>query len=134
MVRNYLTIALRNLIKYRLYSLINIVGLSVGQACCILIVLFVQDEMSYDRHHANADRIYRVTREFFTEAGSTALHLASVAPPIAPLLRNDFPELRVIQFWGSHPMIGYGEKEFLEERFIYADADVFEIFTFPREG
>ena len=60
MFRNYLTIAIRNLLRQKLYSAINIFGLALGMACCILILLFVQDELSYDRYHKNADRIYRV--------------------------------------------------------------------------
>ena len=58
MFRNYLTIAIRNLLRHRVYSAINILGLAVGMACCFLILLFVQDELSYDRFHEKADRIY----------------------------------------------------------------------------
>jgi len=61
MIKNYLKIALRNLRKHKGYTFINITGLAVGLACCLLIVLFVRDELSYDRYHDNADRIYRIT-------------------------------------------------------------------------
>ena len=63
MFRNYLLIAIRNLLKHKAYSSINVLGLAVGMACCALILLFVEDELSYERHHEKADRIYRVLRE-----------------------------------------------------------------------
>jgi len=85
MLRNYLKIALRNITGNPLFSTINIVGLSIGLACCIIITLFVQYETSYDKHWQNADRIHRVTRDFF----SNNLRLANIAPPIAPLLKQD---------------------------------------------
>ena len=61
MIKNYLKITWRNLKKNKIYSFINIFGLAVGMACCIVIMLFVQDELSFDRFHENADRIYRLT-------------------------------------------------------------------------
>ena len=63
MFRNYLIVAFRNLIRHKVYSFINILGLATGMACVILIMLFIQHELSYDRNHENADRIYRVLRE-----------------------------------------------------------------------
>lgn len=67
MLRNYLLVALRNLMRHRAYSFINIVGLAVGIACCLLILLFVQDELNYDRFHDKADRIYDILRETRSE-------------------------------------------------------------------
>ena len=64
MFRNYLKTALRNLVKHKVYSFICIFGLSVGLACCILILLFIRDELSFDKFHDNADHIYRVSYEF----------------------------------------------------------------------
>ncbi len=61
MIKNYIKIALRNLLKQKGYSLINVAGLAIGMACCLLILLYVKDELSYDRYHKNIDRIYRVT-------------------------------------------------------------------------
>jgi putative ABC transport system permease protein len=88
MFKNYLKIALRNILKYKAYSLINILGLAVGMASCILILLYVHDELSYDKYHEKADQIYRVTREWFNSDGSSNLHLGHVAPPIGPLLKK----------------------------------------------
>ena len=72
MVKNYFKTALRQLFKYRGFSLINLLGLAIGMACCILILLYVRYELSYDSYHENADRIYRVTREWFNEDGTSA--------------------------------------------------------------
>ena len=89
MLRNYLKIALRNITGNPLFSAINIIGLAIGLACCIIITLFVRYELSYDRQWADADRTYRVVRNF---TGNN-LRLAAVAPPIGPLLAEDFPEV-----------------------------------------
>lgn len=133
MFKNYIKIALRNLLKYKAYSLINISGLAIGMACCILILLFVQDELSYDKYHENADRIYRVTREWFNSDGSSSLHLGHVAPPIAPLLKNDFPDIihavRILK--GGTPLISYEDKYFQENRFFFSDPELFDVFTLP---
>jgi len=93
MLKSYLKTTLRNIKKHMGYSLINIMGLAIGMACCILILLFVFDELSYDKFQKNHDRIYRVTRQWFNEDGVVNLHLGHVAPPIGPLLENDFPEI-----------------------------------------
>ena len=90
MLRNYLKVALRNILKYKGYSFINIFGLSIGMAACILILLYVQDELSYDKYHENHENIYRVSRKWFDQDGSVSLHLGHVAPPFAPLIENDF--------------------------------------------
>jgi len=133
MLKNYLKIALRNLLKYKGYSLINIFGLAVGMASCILILLYVHDELSYDQHHEKADQIYRVTREWFNSDGSPNLHLGHVAPPIGPLLKNDFPDIlqmaRISS--GGNPLLRYQDNVFQEERFYFADPNIFEIFTLP---
>ncbi len=133
MFKNYLKIALRNLLKYKGYSLINIFGLAVGMASCILILLYVHDELSYDQHHEQAEQIYRVTREWFNSDGSSSLHLGHVAPPIGPLLKNDFPDiLQMARISSSgNPLLRYQDKVFQESRFYFADPNIFEIFTLP---
>ncbi len=133
MLRNYLKIAFRNLVKYKGYSSINILGLAIGMACCILILLYVQDELSYDQHHIRADRIFRVSRQWFNSDGSSSLHLGHVAPPFAPLLKNDFSEVihAVRMMEGGSPLIHHGDKVFQEDGFFFADSDIFGIFTLP---
>ena len=92
MLSNYLKIAWRNIVGNPMFSAINIIGLSIGLACCIMITLFVRYELSYDKHWENSDRTYRVTRDFF----GNNLELAAVAPPIAPLMKQDFAEVEDI--------------------------------------
>jgi putative ABC transport system permease protein len=96
MFQNYFKIAWRNLQPYKVFSLINLLGLKVGLTCGLLIALFIMDELSYDRYHTNADRIYRVTRSFLQKDGSVQLHLGRVAPPFGPLIKNDFKEVEKV--------------------------------------
>ncbi|MBL7864125.1 MAG: ABC transporter permease [Cyclobacteriaceae bacterium] len=102
MLKNYLTTALRSLLRNKLTAFINIAGLALSMTSALMIYLFVVDEVSYDTYHKNADRTYRVTRNFLSQDGVPNLHLSSVAPPIGPLLKNDFGEIekmaRTLQF------------------------------------
>ena len=127
MLSNYLKIAFRNITGNPLFSAINIIGLSIGLACCIIITLFVQYETSYDKHWQNADRIHRVTRDFF----GNNLRLASIAPPIAPLLQQDFPEIeditRIMRM--GRTALTIDEKTINDETLVIADANVFEFFN-----
>ncbi len=132
MVKNYLKIAYRNIKRHKGYSFINVSGLAIGMACCILILLFVFDELSYDKFHENHDRIYRVTRKWLNEDGVVSLHLGHVAPPVAPLLANDFPDIihavRMLRI--GRALIGNGSTFFEESRFFFAEEDIFKVFTF----
>ncbi|MDJ0938473.1 MAG: ABC transporter permease [Woeseiaceae bacterium] len=127
MLSNYLKIALRNITGNGLFSAINIVGLAIGLACCIIITLFVRWELSYDSHWTDADRIHRVTRDFF----SNDLQLVRVAPPIAPLLAEDFPEIEDITRAMQPGQIALSRNEvsFQEENMIIADSNWFEFFN-----
>ena len=134
MFKNYLKIAFRNILRQRVYSLINIIGLAVGIACCILILLFVRYELSYDQFNKKADRIYRVTREWFNEDGGSSLHLARVAPPIGPLLKNDFPNIvkeEVRFLHDSNVFLEIKNNPVVEENFFWAEPSAFKIFTIP---
>ena len=84
MISNYLKVALRNLLKHKAYTFINVVGLAIGLACCVLILLYVKDEVSYDRYHTKADRIYRVTLHGLL-AGNE-IHAANTCVPMAATL------------------------------------------------
>src|SRR6188474_852687 len=105
MFKNYFKIAYRNLVKYKFTSFINLFGLTVGLTCCLLILIYIVNELSYDRHNEKADRTYRVTRAFYSNNGSLSFNLGSLAPAFAPLLTNDFPEIerltRAIPFGGT---------------------------------
>ena len=132
MFKNYLKIAYRNTKKHMGYSLINVAGLAIGMACFILILLFVFDELSYDKFHEKHDRIYRVTRKWFNEDGVVNLHLGHVAPPIAPLLKNDFPEIiHAVRLIGiGRLLVGKNSVFYEEPRFFFAEEDLFQVFTF----
>lgn len=131
MIRNYLKIALRNLRKNPAYSFINIFGLALGMGVSILILLYVQYELSYDTYHENSDRIVRVSREWFNQNGETSLHLGHVAPPFGPLLEEDFEGTiqEAVRFFQVSPLLTYQDKLFVENRFFFADPEVFEVFS-----
>ncbi len=130
MFKNYLKIALRNFLKHRAYSFINISGLAIGIACCILMLLFVQEELSYDRFHANAERIHRVIVDENNEG--TIRHLANTYAPLAPALQTEFPEIsHIVRFFPHSVTVNRDEqKRFQEERFFFIDSTVFEVFSF----
>ena len=131
MLHHYLKIALRLLRRHKSFSLINVAGLAVGMACFVLIALFVQDERSYDRFHEHAERIFRITREHGGPGGGS-LHFGLVGPPFAATLEADYPEIEnSVRFTNRRATIRYSEQRFTEQRFYFADADVFEVFTFP---
>ncbi len=90
MFNNYLKIALRNIFKHKGYSLINIIGLAIGMACCLLILLYVQDELSYDRYHENVDRIYRVIEEVRLEG--VGEESSSMPFPTGDTLPLEYPD------------------------------------------
>ncbi len=129
MIKNYVTIALRNLRKQKGYAAVNVLGLSIGIACCLIIALFVRQELSYDRYHEHADRIYRLTTGAGISDGGT--HFAAAAPPMARIMRDEFPEViasaRVIP---STEIVQVGDETFREDRFYYADSSLFDVFSF----
>jgi len=131
MFKNYLKIAFRNLIRQKGYSFINITGLAIGIASCLLIFLYVQDELSYDRYNEKADRIYRVCIHGIV--GSNEFNQTVTAAPMAQALVNDYPEVEAAtRFWNfGYPVLRYKDKVFSEERFFSADSNIFDVFTIP---
>lgn len=131
MFSNYFKTTLRNLWRNKGFSAINIIGLAVGLATCLLIVLFVIDELSYDRWNKKADRIYRLDAEI--NFGGNHMFLA-VAPPLAgPSMLQDYPEVkRYTRFrYANNLLIRKGDQNLREESVIYADSSVFDVFTLP---
>jgi putative ABC transport system permease protein len=128
--KNYIKIALRNLRKYKGYSFINIAGLAIGLASCALIMLYVRDELSFDRYHQNAGRIYRVNLD--AGIGGTFVKSATTAAPMAAALVQEFPEVaNATRFWQtSRVLISYENNRFYED-FNWADSTVFALFDFP---
>jgi len=129
MIRNYLKIALRNIRRHKGYSFINIAGLAIGMACCILILLWVQDELSYDRFHENGSDIYRVIQDIkFADHDTT---WAITQGPLGPSLAADFPEIiNATRITGRRFRLTYDDKSF-DEILGMADGSIFEMFTFP---
>ena len=133
MLKNYLKIAFRNLTKYKFISFINLFGLTVGLACCMLILTYILHETSYDKYNSKADRIWRVTRSFYNPQGIQSLHLSSVAPPFGTLLKNDFPDIQqMTRLLPAGPLpVRYDNKIFNEQNIFFADNDLFNIFDIP---
>ena len=125
---NYLKVALRNLFRYKGFSLINIFGLAIGVACCILMFLFVQHELSYDRYHENSSRIFRVIRDV------DGFKTAPTAFALAPALNQDFPDIKAVRVRRDRQpaLLRQGEKQFLEDRLFWVDAATLRIFSFPQ--
>jgi putative ABC transport system permease protein len=133
MIRNYIKVAVRSIFRNKLTAFINISGLALSMASAILIYLFVSDEVSFDKYHRNSDRTYRVTRIFYNQDGEQTLHLSSVAPPIGPLLKNDFGEIeimaRTLQYSTVIGLEENGElKSFTENDIFLAEPGLFRIF------
>jgi putative ABC transport system permease protein len=127
MIGSYAKIALRNLVRHRLYSAINLGGLAVGLACAILIMLFVQNELSYDGFHRNAGAIFRVLTESKKPTGPPEFN-AFTPMPLAPALCAEYPEIiHAARFSTSGTIITAGEKSF-SESVMYTDPDVFSMF------
>ncbi|MGD9347682.1 MAG: ABC transporter permease, partial [Candidatus Aminicenantes bacterium] len=130
MFKNYLKIAIRIIQRHKGYSFIKISGLSIGMACCILILLFIRYELSFDDFHTNKDRIYRVLSELDLTHGTEIVSITAL--PLAPAMKNDLPEIALsTRITGDfRQLFGIDDNKFYDEVH-YADADFFEIFTFP---
>ncbi|HEX3386692.1 MAG TPA: ABC transporter permease [Mucilaginibacter sp.] len=131
MFRNYLRSAWRNITRHKFISFINIFGLTVGLTCCLLIITYLINELSYDRYNANADRTYRVTRIFYSRNGEANLHLSSIAPPFGPLLQLAFPDIEKVTrvLPNGTTVFRYKEKLFNEQNGFFADENFFKVFS-----
>ncbi|MBN2602266.1 MAG: ABC transporter permease [Candidatus Marinimicrobia bacterium] len=131
MLRNYLKIALRNIQRHKGYSFINIFGLAIGLTCCLLILLWVQDELSYDKFHTQAANIYRVEQE---QNYSGKLYHVNVTPyPCAPVWKEEIPEIlnaTRIAHIGSRAL-RFGDKSFVESNVQAVDPAFFTMFDYP---
>ena len=130
MIKNYFRITLRTLWRNKGYSAINLFGLAIGMAACLLMLLYVQFEWSYDRFHANADRIYRITETLHLPAEVN--QRAHTAPPFAPAFAQEFPEIeKIVRLAKSQRTLAYQQKKLYDINLITADSSLFEIFSFP---
>ncbi|TAE49833.1 MAG: FtsX-like permease family protein [Bacteroidetes bacterium] len=130
MLRNYFLIAFRNLLKSKGFSLINILGLAMGLTCCLLMLMYVWDELSYDRFHEKAERIYRVNSD--VHFGGEEMSLAVVSDAAGPSILKDYPQVeKMVRFRqrGSF-QVKKGDQNLTEEDVSYVDSSVFEVFSF----
>jgi putative ABC transport system permease protein len=131
MLRNYILIAIRNMVRSRLYSILNITGLAVGAAACLLILLYVQDELSFDRFHDRAGDIYRMNMAL--EVPERSMDFATVAHVQGPQILSEFPEVENcvrLTHYRSGRIIDYKEHSFEEDGLLYADPSFFDVFSF----
>lgn len=130
MLKMYLKIAFRNLAKNKLYSFINISGLTIGIASCILIGLYISNELSYDRFHKNTNRLVRVTTEYTVNGDKT--QTGRTGSMAGPRLAAALPQIEsYVRILNSDPdVVRYGDKTFIENRFLYCDSTFFKIFSF----
>ncbi len=133
MIKNYIKIAWRNLLRNKAFSAINIAGLSMGLAACLLMGLYVLDELSYDRFHEKADRIVRVT--FKANMSGNKINEATVMPPTAKTLQREYPEvLEATRLRQARAFIIAKDDQVFEENSVaFADSNFLQVFSFPLE-
>jgi putative ABC transport system permease protein len=132
MIKNYIKTAFRSLTKNKGFTAINILGLALGLATCLLIVFYVFDELSYDRYNINADRIFRINEDIRFSGNSSLL--AQTPAPLAAAMKTDFPEVEqaarfIMRGGGAH--VKKGDQNIQENAMIYADPAILKIFTLP---
>jgi putative ABC transport system permease protein len=131
MLKNYLKTAVRNLWKNKTFSLINIIGLAAGLAVCLMIVLFVVDELNYDRYNRNADRIYRVDAEIFFN--NTGFSSSTSPEPLAPTLARNYPQVEQmarLNYQGDI-LVKKDDQNIQDHQAVFADSTLFKVFTIP---
>ena len=130
MFSNYFKTAFRSLTKNKAYSIINITGLAIGLASALIILLYLQEELSYDKFNDKADRIYRVYLD--AKIGGDELKVSASCAPIGATMVKDYPEVekatRLFVF-GGKPVVKFQEKSFVIDHFYYADSTFFDVFT-----
>ncbi len=131
MFKNYLKSALRNLLRFKIYSVINILGLAIGMACAILLMLYIDGETSYDSHYANADRTYRITNEI-TISGK--VDRAALVPfPVAKTLLKDFPEVEQAGRFmkqADRASVKHEDQQYIIEQSFFADSTILDLFNY----
>jgi len=129
MFKNFIKVAFRNLVKHKFYSIINILGLAIGLTCSILIGLYIQNELSYDKHNENYKRIYRLESHFKIQDSDDLF--AATALPLAPALKVEFPSVEEYVRFSQmdNNLFNYDGEKFFEDNVYYADSTVFNVFT-----
>jgi putative ABC transport system permease protein len=129
MFKNFFKTALRNLMRNKFYSAINIVGLAIGITACILIMLYVQSELSYDKFHDKADRIYRVN--LFAVLSDDDINQPVTNPPLARAMQSEIPEVEeAVRLTGfQQPVIRHNDDVFNESKWYFTDPNFFKVFS-----
>ena len=132
MLINYLKIAWRRILRNKIYTTINLLGLAIGIACTVLITLYTLDELSYDRFHDQADRIVRVVKDQSNQDGQVA-EMATTFGALSNVLQTEFPEWEgITRVYNMSALVSLKtEKKFQEKAFFYVDSTALEIFDFP---
>jgi putative ABC transport system permease protein len=130
-LKNYLITAWRNIVKDKFYTLLNVVGLSIGLITAIYIFLYVVDELTYDKSHTNYKRIYRLESHFTINGKDDFFAVTQV--PLGPTLKDEYPEIEeYVRFLPTGTLfLKYGEREFQEDSIVFADSTLFKVFTHP---
>lgn len=131
MIKNYLLLAIKNMRKQQMFSVINILGLSVGITCCLMLFLFILNEFSYDRFHKHANNIYRVMR--VGNLNGERSEIPYLSAPYATALLNDFPDAihQSVRVVPDNDLVRYQDISFNEKKVYLADSNFFQIFDFP---
>ena len=133
MIKNYIKIALRSMLRNKAYAAINISGLSVGVACCLMLALYIQDELSYDQHHTELQNLYRVTTHMQRDKDMRPMHRTS--PPVIWGIKDEIPEIETVTRFVNPPgvalnLIKYEAVQFYESDGLIADSTFFDVFTY----
>ena len=131
MLRNYFFVALRNLKRNKVYSFINITGLSIGLACCMLIVLYMMDEVSFDKFHQKGDQIFRLTRDEYFPDGKLSNTDGNTGMMPGPAFASDVPEIGHLSVYRANGLPVKIGNNIFEQEGMYADSNFFSVFTFP---
>ena len=130
MIRNFFIVAIRNILKKKFYSIINILGLTIGITATLFIIIYLNDELSYDRFHDKIDRMYRVG--LHARIGGQEVNVNATPPPMANALQTDLPDIeQVIRLWQwEDVVIRYEDKSFTETNIFHTDSNFFNFFSF----
>ncbi len=129
MIKNYLTVAIRNFLKGRLYSIINVVGLAVGLTVFLFITVFVHHQLSYDAFNIKADRIFRVASHL--EMGTNVAEMTATYPPMAAAMSTSFPEIeKSLRLFMQYGKVFKNDEKLFTEDVLYAGPEFFDVFTF----
>lgn len=131
MLKNYLLLAIKNCRKQKMFSLINVLGLTVGIVCCLMIFLFIMNEFSYDRFHKNGEHIYRVMRR--SHINGATRDIPYLAPPYSKALLSNYPDAikKAIKIFPDNDLVTYKDVSFNEKKVFLADSSFFQFFSFP---